>query len=159
MWHCDTFGTKAELVFCFYFHVGLMDWSSVSCKVCVTTYITFMAWSIKLSSRFFSGLDLLSLKCSEVLIYTLIFKRKKVIKAGLLWWLSGKGSSCNAGDSGSIPGSGRSPGEGNGNPLQYSCLGIPWTEKPGGLQSTGSQGRTWLSDFTFHFLWHVLGRP
>ena len=33
-----------------------------------------------------------------------------------------KESSCSAGDSGSIPGSGRSPGEGNGNPLQYSCL-------------------------------------
>ena len=32
-------------------------------------------------------------------------------------------SLANAGDSGSIPGSGRSPGEGNGNPLQYSCLG------------------------------------
>ena len=31
----------------------------------------------------------------------------------------------NAGDSGSIPGSGRSPGERNGNPLQYSCLGNP----------------------------------
>ena len=31
-------------------------------------------------------------------------------------------SVCNAGDPGSIPGSGRSPGEGNGNPLQYSCL-------------------------------------
>ena len=34
----------------------------------------------------------------------------------------GKVSVCNAGDSGSIPGSGRYPGEGNGNPLQYSCL-------------------------------------
>ena len=34
-------------------------------------------------------------------------------------------SACNAGDLGSIPGSGRSPGEGNGNPLQYSCLGNP----------------------------------
>ena len=33
-----------------------------------------------------------------------------------------KVSACNAGDLGSIPGSGRSPGEGNGNPLQYSCL-------------------------------------
>ena len=32
-----------------------------------------------------------------------------------------------------------SPGEGNGNPLQYSCLEIPWKEEPGGLQSTGSQ--------------------
>ena len=36
-----------------------------------------------------------------------------------------KESACNAGDPGSIPGSGRSPGEGNGNPLQYSCLENP----------------------------------
>ena len=43
----------------------------------------------------------------------------------------GKESACNAGDPGSIPRSGRSPGKGNGNPLQYSCLG---TEEPGGLQ-------------------------
>ena len=41
-----------------------------------------------------------------------------------------KVSASNAGDLGSIPGLGRSPGEGNGNPLQYSCL-----EKPGRLQS------------------------
>ena len=34
----------------------------------------------------------------------------------------GKASACNAGDPGSIPGPGRSPGEGNGTPLQYSCL-------------------------------------
>ena len=34
----------------------------------------------------------------------------------------GKESACNAGDPGSIPGSGICPGEGNGNPLQYSCL-------------------------------------
>ena len=37
----------------------------------------------------------------------------------------GKASACNAGDPGSIPGSGRSPGEGNGNPLQFSCLENP----------------------------------
>ena len=37
----------------------------------------------------------------------------------------GKESSCNAGDLGSIPGSGRSSGEGNGNPLQYPCLENP----------------------------------
>ena len=40
-------------------------------------------------------------------------------------WLSGKESTCQAGDVSSIPGSGRSPGEGNCNPLQYSCLGNP----------------------------------
>ena len=43
----------------------------------------------------------------------------------LAWGSEGKTSACNAGDSGSIPGSGRSPGEGNGNPLQYSCLENP----------------------------------
>ena len=48
----------------------------------------------------------------------------------------------NAGDAedvGSIPGSGRSSGEGNGNPLQYSCLEIPWTEEPSRLQFMGLQ--------------------
>ena len=48
-------------------------------------------------------------------------------------------SACNAGDPGSIPGLGRSPGEGNGYPLQYFSWKIPWTEKPDGLQSMGSQ--------------------
>ena len=50
----------------------------------------------------------------------------------------GKESSCKAGDPSSIPGSRRSPGEGNGKPLQYSCLENTWTEEPGGLQSMGS---------------------
>ena len=45
----------------------------------------------------------------------------------------------NEGDTDSIPGLGRSSGEGNGNPLQYSCLENPWTEEPGGLRSIGSQ--------------------
>ena len=50
-----------------------------------------------------------------------------------------KESAFNAGNPGSIPGSGRSPGERNGNPLQYPCLENPMTEKPSGLQSTGLQ--------------------
>ena len=45
-----------------------------------------------------------------------------MIKDGFPWWLSGKESACKAGDAGSIPGSGRSPGERDGNPLQYSYL-------------------------------------
>ena len=51
----------------------------------------------------------------------------------------------DAGDLGSIPGLRRSPGEGNGNPLQYACQEIPWTAKSGGLQSLGSQrvGHDW----------------
>ena len=51
----------------------------------------------------------------------------------------GEESACNAGESGSMPGGGRSPGEGNGNPLQSSAWKIPWSEEPGGLQSMGSQ--------------------
>ena len=57
---------------------------------------------------------------------------------GLLWWLSGKYSAAIAEDMSLIPGLGRSPGEGNGKPLQHSCLGNPWTE-PGRLKSMGSQ--------------------
>ena len=48
-----------------------------------------------------------------------------ILKLALRWWLSRKESTCNAGDAGSIPGSGRCPGERNGNPLQCSCLGNP----------------------------------
>ena len=63
-----------------------------------------------------------------------------------------KASAYNAGDLGSIPGWGRSPGEGNGTPLQYSCLENPtdggawWTAVHGVAKS-----RTQLSDFTFTF--------
>ena len=50
-----------------------------------------------------------------------------------------------------IPGSGRSPGGGHGNPLQYSC---PWTEEPGGLQSTGSE-RVGHTEVTSHGRRHM----
>ena len=60
-----------------------------------------------------------------------------------------KSSACKVGDLGSIPGSGRSPGEGNGNPLQYSCLENPMDRGAWCMGSTKSQ--TGLSDFTFTF--------
>ena len=47
------------------------------------------------------------------------------LKRGIPGGSEGKASACNAGDLGLIPGLGRSPGEGNGNPLQYSCLENP----------------------------------
>ena len=56
------------------------------------------------------------------------------LRKGFLWWFSGKQSDCNVGDSGLIPGFGRSPGEGNGYPLQYSCLGNPMDR--GSLKAT-----------------------
>ena len=49
-----------------------------------------------------------------------------MLEMGLPWWFGCKASACNAGDagdSGLIPGSGRSPGRGNGSPLRYPCLG------------------------------------
>ena len=50
-----------------------------------------------------------------------------------------KNTPANAGDTGSIPGSGRSPEEGNGNSLQYSSWENLWTDESGGLQSMGLQ--------------------
>ena len=51
-----------------------------------------------------------------------------------------KGSACKAGDLALIPGLGRSPGEGNGNPLQYSCLENSMDRGAWQIQSTGLQG-------------------
>ena len=51
----------------------------------------------------------------------------------------GKESACNTGDPGSIPGLGRSPGDGNRNPLQYYCLENRVHREAGRLQSMGSQ--------------------
>ena len=68
-----------------------------------------------------------------------------------------KVSACNAGDPGSIPELGRSPGEGNGNPLQHSCLENPmdrgaWRAAVHGV----TKSRARLSDFTFTFHFHAL---
>ena len=67
-----------------------------------------------------------------------------------------KKSACNAGGPGSIPGSGRSPGEGNGNPLQYSCLENPmdrgaWQATAHGDRRVGHNlaTKTTLSEFTY----------
>ena len=57
-----------------------------------------------------------------------------------------KESSCNAGDLGSIPGSGKSSGEWNGNHSSIRAWRIPWTEEPDGLQSVGSQSRSQLRE-------------
>ena len=66
----------------------------------------------------------------------------------------GEVSACSVGDLGSIPGLGTSPGEGDGNPLQYSCLGNPmdggaWWATVRGV----TKGQTQLSNFTFTFMY------
>ena len=61
-----------------------------------------------------------------------------------------KASASNAGDPGSIPGSGRSPGEGNGNSLQYSCLENPMDREAQQVIAHGvAKSRTRLSNFTY----------
>ena len=79
-----------------------------------------------------SGIEYQTLKWKHRKIFLLVlFLHQKNFNIILLENLGfaagsdGKESACNAEDSGSIPGSERSPGGGNGNPLQYSCLGNP----------------------------------
>ena len=62
-------------------------------------------------------------------------------------WCSGKESTCNVGDAGSIPGSGRSPGGGNGKPIQHACLDNPMDREVWWATVHGvSKGQTQLSD-------------
>ena len=71
-----------------------------------------------------------------------------------MYWsleLSGKGSACNAGNHGSILGLERSPGEGNGSPLQYCCLGNPM--EPGGLAWDCKESDT--TELLTHFHTHM----
>ena len=66
---------------------------------------------------------------------------KDGVVSGVMGDLKGitKESACNAGDLGSIPGSGRSPGEGNSYPLQYPCLENSMDRETGRIQSIGLQ--------------------
>ena len=65
----------------------------------------------------------------------------------------GKASASNVGDLGSIPGLGRSPGEGNGTPLQYSCLENPMDRGAWWVTIHGvSKSWTRLSNFIYHLL-------
>ena len=72
----------------------------------------------------------------------------------------GKASAYKAGDLGSIPGSGRSPGEGNGNTLQYSCLENPTDQGAWWATVHGvAKSRTRLSDFTSLHFRHIMTPP
>ena len=83
-------------------------------------------------------------KCKCVFIYVYIYAP---IYIGFPCGLDSKESTCNAGDLGLIPGLGRYPGEGNGNPLQYSCLENSmdrgaWWATVHGLQRVGHDWAT-----------------
>ena len=69
----------------------------------------------------------------------------------LPWWLSSKESTCNSGDTSLMLGLGRPPGEGNGNPLQYSCLANPMDR---GFWRDTVHGVTKESDMTYQLNHH-----
>ena len=89
----------------------------------------------------------------EKVIYSPILRKHDLHQLGFLGGSEVKASASNAGNPGSIPGSGRSPGEGNGSPLQYSSLENPMDG--GAWWATVHEvamSRTRLSNFTsFHF--------
>ena len=79
---------------------------------------------------------------------------------GSAWWLSGKEATCNVGpvgDAGSIPGTGRSPEAGHGNPLQYSCLKNPM-ERGAWWVSAYRDAKSWprLKRLSSHWLSQLL---
>ena len=87
---------------------------------------------------------------SRIILFFFFFELCSLIVGGFLCGSVGKESACNAGDLGSIPGLGRSPGEGNGNPLHYSCLGNPmdrgaWWATVHGVVRVGYDWATSLS--------------
>ena len=89
-----------------------------------------------------------------------MFKRRPAFESHFPGGSDGKVSAYNEGDPGSIPESGRSPGERSGNPLSILAWKIPRTEEPGRLQSMGvAKSRTRLSNFTFTFERSKNGTP
>ena len=87
-------------------------------------------------------------ECSPVPLLT--NKQIKIQRKHTYGVSDGKESTCNAGDPGSIPGSGRALGEGNGNPLQYSCLENPMDRGEWwAIVHSVTKSRTRLSDFHY----------
>ena len=118
------------------------------------TYLDFRKW---IETRC-KNESLLALNCSQpfVFIFEPVFPTPLNLSSLMKEWdfrcgSEDKASAYNAGDRGSVPGSGRSPGEGNENPLQYSCLENPMDG--GAWQATVhgvAKSQTQLSHFTSH---------
>ena len=95
--------------------LGCLSWSVVLRSACVHIYVHICTLHMCYSSCVGFGFN----------SSTLVLLKQPAVLVLLGMWLGSKESACNAGDLGSIPGSGRSPAKGNGNPLQYSCLENP----------------------------------
>ena len=110
-------------------YLKIIQASSKSFKYTPLTWLLSPNTLLRLyQGAFLSYRNLINIALLDKDIFLVTFRRvsKKhshlMSYSGLPRWLSGKESACNAGDVGLIPRSGRSPGEGNGNPLQYSSL-------------------------------------
>ena len=116
---------------------------------CGLNYVTF-TWSLDINFVFF-------LLCQGFFFFhqfisCQVLRTESIFCTSSLVAQMVKNLPTNAGDPGSIPESGRSPGGGNGNPLQYSCLENFHGKEPGRLQSMWfAKSQTKLSDFTFTF--------
>ena len=113
--------------------------------ICLLVHFSFKKWNY--SPCLFNGSTVRSdyLNC--------VFKKKTFLywSIALPWWLSGKESTCHAGNSGSILGLGRSPGGGHDKPLRYSCLETPMDR--GAWQSIVhwvAKSWTWLKPLSTH---------
>ena len=98
-----------QILTCYLFYI----WSCICFHALLSIFPTF--WNVY---RFIGGCKE---RCIQFSLYISILYTMEGFPGGS----EVKVSACNVGDPGSIPGSGRSPGEGNGNPLQYSCLADP----------------------------------
>ena len=98
-----------------------------------------------------------------IMVFTLVYEFSfclLFIFANFPGGSDGKASVYNAGDPGSSPGLGRSPGKGNGNPLQYYCLENPVDRRAWQAPVYGvAKSQTRLSDFIFYFLSSLIKRP
>ena len=133
--------------------LGLAD----NLKGLFTTWVLLMYWTVLSLHCFCAGfLELwraaatLRLVCGFSLCWLLLLwstGSRRVdfssCSVGLPWWLRGEESACNTGDPGSIPGSGRSPGGGNGSHSSILAWRTPWTEESGVLKS---KSQTRLND-------------
>ena len=144
---------NTQFIFKFYFF--LKETRIWLFSVSITTYAL---WIYNIIDQYWEFLNTIiyssryQLSWSEFIFVSLLLCK---IVLGFPGGSNGEESACSAGDPGSIPGSGRSPGEGNGNPLQYSESSIPWTEEPGRLHSMGLQrvGHDWAINTQVPFLY------
>ena len=135
-----------QILTCYLFYI----WSCICFHALLSIFPTF--WNVY---RFIGGCKE---RCIQFSLYISILYTMEGFPGGS----EVKVSACNVGDPGSIPGSGRSPGEGNGNPLQYSCLEYPMDG--GAWQATVhgvAKSRTRLSDFThsLHIHYGTISTP